>query len=51
MVEFNVEDKSKKEIGPVPCFANDILQIDSRHVNEQVVAMIENINVTDYIRI
>ena len=29
----------------VPYFADDILQIDSRHVNEQVIAMIETLNV------
>ena len=29
----------------IPLAATDILQIDSRHVNEQVVAMIENLNV------
>ena len=29
----------------VPFAANDILQIDSRHINEKVVAMIESLNV------
>ena len=28
----------------VPSSANDILQIDTRHINEQVVTMIESIN-------
>ena len=29
----------------LPSYAHDILQIDSRHFNEQVVTMIESLNV------
>ena len=34
----------------IPYDANDILQIDSRHVNEQVIGMIENLNGTESIK-
>ena len=34
----------------IPYFAKEILQIDSRHVNEQVIGMIENLNGTESIK-